>query len=917
MINKNFKNKGFLVIGGILFFLILINPAFASVDDFLVELGKKYYANKDYSEAGHEFNKALILNPDNKEAVKYLNLIKEKIEPASQQISKAPLKKEPEEIKTEPEIPKIEKRQEAIERALEEQKPEITIHPKPQTQEKDKYLFRQAKIAGETKMGIGVTSTDGYWKRANFDLNEREWRLNNNTALNNRLNTYDPAIYDRLRVDIDTLSKAGFGFHSNITVDPWSFTGKSDKINITGSGGDTAEVQLLYWSNTGYTVNQTVSSSRLGFFFDLPEIKVEDGRISQTKITKDRTGTIRSFTIPETKINRFFWPVREFWFDYKPNETVGLRVFPMAYQDEALTSDDPLQLSNHHIWWEESPWLDSWKPGTFNNGVIPPDFTKGEWDDSLSFFTRDSDGTRLTALRGGSFNWSPSDETTLTATVATPKTLWQNYERVDSIPGALRFKQGISDNLDIGTIYTLRYGYNKSEVDAKNQVAGFDVAFAPIAGFKISAQTAHSSSEWDKTSEYTSGDYKTSNKGDAYFVSLLSDFSGEDILDTNYHQLKPKEEQQKFFKLRLYAAQLDEAFDPQLSTYRETRDDTYWGRHIHFKRPFDYYSTGVLTSPLSYDDIAPFRIGDGIDKDRNTIGMRIETSLFKGNVQGLLDSRNVHRTGGEYVETVSRTEWMYKIAPFLTSKFLYLNHDLPKTTANKDPLIFDTDSDIPYRNDSIIGGEDPSLNTLSFGLEYQPREWLSLDGIYEHTNDSTVAYDNFPRDIFQDFNVYHYGYEGVRWRKKEFFVSDQSLFPLPPYEYEQILRGGIRLTPIEKKLDIYLNYTHSGFEFAGPIDDNMNHFGLELTYMPTDTLGFAFDYTYAKFWDDLTSRDMAWHHNFFTQARKKFSKTDELVFEYGVGSYTPFGTATSDPLGGGTLTLDTQHLFRIFYNRKF
>ena len=66
-------------------------------------------------------------------------------------------------------------------------------------------------------------------------------------ALNNKENTYDPRIYDRMRVNLDTDNEAGFGMHTNITVDPWSFTGKSSKFTISGTGGDAAEIQLKYW----------------------------------------------------------------------------------------------------------------------------------------------------------------------------------------------------------------------------------------------------------------------------------------------------------------------------------------------------------------------------------------------------------------------------------------------------------------------------------------------------------------------------------------------------------------------------------------------------------------------------------------------------------------------------------------------
>ncbi|GEM_PF-2293307 len=56
--------------------LLLPNPAFCTtIDDFLCELGLKFYKRGNYAEALGEFKKALIYNPHNKTAPKYIKLM--------------------------------------------------------------------------------------------------------------------------------------------------------------------------------------------------------------------------------------------------------------------------------------------------------------------------------------------------------------------------------------------------------------------------------------------------------------------------------------------------------------------------------------------------------------------------------------------------------------------------------------------------------------------------------------------------------------------------------------------------------------------------------------------------------------------------------------------------------------------------
>ncbi|MDD2654172.1 MAG: hypothetical protein PHI86_03605, partial [Candidatus Omnitrophica bacterium] len=772
------------------------------------------------------------------------------------------------------------------------------------------------KVSGEVVASLGFTPSDTYWKRANADLNEKNWRILSTDAMNNKYNSYDPSIYDRVRVNAEGKLDDSLSFYSNVTMDPWSFIGKSDKFTVRGATGDEAEVQLKYWSNTGYTVNETIYTNTEGDSFNLPELKVIN---SETDIASIRSLWGNTFTIPSQKIHRELWPIREFWLDYVPDNEFKFRFFPVAYENQALTTDDPIGLSNHHIWWEESPWLSRWKPGNLNTGTTPVDFTKGKWDDSLAFFTKDSDGTRLTSLRGFAASWIPTDSTELSATLAAPKELWQDYESFDTLALATRLKHLVTDNFRLGGTYTLHSGLNEESFDAVNNVFGADTAFSPAPSFKLATELASSFSDQDSSSSY-----KTRKRGNAYYLSLIASSPRDNILDLKYEEIKPDNED-IFFKSRLLLARMDDSFDPSLSNFRETRDDTFWSRHLHFRKPMEF--SKFYTPSMSYYDIEPFRLGDGVDSGRNVIGLRTEVSLLDKRLQGLGDIRNVYSTEHKYIETVARTEWDYQIDPKWKAKTLFLNHDLPKTKGGKDPFIFDPATDTFYNNSIIPDGEDPSLRTGSLGLEYTPNDFWSIYGIYEYTNDITLGTDNFPRGAFNGASMTTYEelttFEeaGKIFRGSYPFLYNQGFFPVPPYPYYDIYKLGLSLRP-RKDVELLFTGTRNVFEHAGPIDDNMNHVGFELSYVPTEKLGFYFKYT-LSFWNDMfkiakdSDVEYGKHHNIFTEIHYMIDKDGQLAIQYGVGGVTPVNFTSYDPFGGSLQTVDTQHILRLYYRRVF
>jgi len=933
---------------------LLTHRAFCATqaENLLCETGINFYRAGKYDEALMEFKKALIIDPSNETAKTYINSIFKQDMPvkASQantvpaQIQKQPQKRIfsqeiPQELLAREEAPpivaersesaqvressrKAANKEEAIDKEFEKltQKQQPVAEPQKQA---GTIEVAGVKVTGEAQMSLGVTPEDAIWKRANFDLNEKykSWRMTSDAAFNHRFNTYDPAIYDAVSMNLDTKNKEGFNFHTNLTVDPWSFVGKSDKITLTANDQDTVELQLYYWSNTGYTLNRTAYTFLGADAFNIPEIKVKNGKTDATTIisTTNTTG----LTIPSMKISREFQPLRELWVDFA-NEQAKFRVFPMSYQDQAYTSDDPLGITNHGIWWKDSKWLRSYVPGNFNSGDTLPSFTKGRFDDSLSFLSKDSTGAYLTALRGFSFTLMPQENIGFDTTIAAPKHLWQDYGNVDNIISASRLKYNPQDNLALGATFTSRLGYlteGKQKLDSRNFVAGVDLGYEIIDGLKTQAEFLSSKSYYDESNS----DYKTDATGNAYYFSLFGRYPQESIMDLKYgyDQISMKDYDTFLLKGKFYAARMDKNFDSSLSDFHNTRQDVFWSRHIHFRQPSAFYSSGLEGTATKWGELNATRIGDGIDIGRNVLGLRVEASL-EDKASNLFDVRNVHSTSGKFVENVVRDEATAKVTDKLTAKALGIYHKLPKTIAGIDPFVFDGTTGEFYSNDAVLDGMNPTTKTGSVGLNYDFFDWLSLDGIYERTNDYSLAYGDFPRDALQDNTTFTQA--GTYYQNDKIyrfilpFLYNQGVFPQAPYSYYNVFKTGLRLVPLSN-MEIYLDYARNEFEAASLNSDGINHVGLELTYMPMPKFGMHLKYIYsrAKNIDHMVAgdNDLVNHNNFFGEFRYLPSGDDELIMQYGVGDAYALGNTVFDPYGGSMLTLDTQHIIRMYYRRKF
>jgi len=912
-----------------------INPAFAQTQavNYLCELGKTFYAQGEPDNALAEFTKVLLIDPNNQLAKEYINKIfngdlGHSLEPVVAQ--PAPVVKKTQEPA--PSRGAVLSKEKAMEQEMAKFKQQQVAtaylssaylygYPNlvPEEEEEERGLKAgPLKITGEMQLSFGATSQDFIWKRANFDLNEKykSWRTMSSAGFNRGFNTYDPRIYDSLSVNVDTENESGFNFHTNVTVDPWSFTGKSNKITVANANGDSAQLQLYYWSNTGYTVNDTIYGSARGTTLNLPELKVEDGKTKPVVINSG----VDAFNIPELKIYREFQPLRELWLDYA-NEQLKFRIFPIAYQDQAYSSDDPLGISNHHIGWQDSLWLRRYQPGNYNSGDAPVSYIKGHWDDSLSFLSKDSTGKYLTALRGFAFSFSPQEQTSFDTTVATPKHLWQDYGEVDNIISASRLKHNFTDNLMLGGTLTTRSGFktDPQELDSQNLVAGLDLGYEIVDGLKAEAEILTSKSFYDMSTS----EYETKTQGNAYYFAFIARYPQKSIMDLKYgyDEIARDEEESYLLKSKFYLSRMDRGFDSALSNFSNTRADTSWSRHIHFRRPMEYFFAGLTKPADRWGELNATRIGDGIDAGRNALGFRFETFL-DDRFYNLFDLRNVHDINGKFIENVVRDELAVRVTDKLTAKVLGIYQKLPRTLGGVDPFIYDGNTGDYFLNAAVADGQDVTIKTGSIGLNYDFFDWLSLNGIYERTNDYSLAYDNFPRNVLRNDTTLGGSYyqNDHLYRYVNPFLYDQGNFPQAPYEFYNIFKTGLRFSPMGN-MDIYLDYTRNEFEAASLNSDNMNHVGLEMTYMPTPKFGLMLKYIYSRCQDvdrliaGIT--EPVGHHNFYGEFRYLPSKDDELIFQYGEGNSSAVGNLNLDPYGGSMLTLDTQHIIRAYYRRRF
>ncbi|MFH0732779.1 MAG: hypothetical protein V2A72_07665 [Candidatus Omnitrophota bacterium] len=749
------------------------------------------------------------------------------------------------------------------------------------------------KISGDYRVALGFTSDDVIWNDANnnhigvpIELN---WRY---LYGENQYNMYDKEIYSRLRVEADGPITAHTKGFTEIVFDPWTYVGRKD-VESRAANGDAAHLTLKYWSNAKRCINEMYRSDR-GDIVNVQENKIVEGKLSPESYFGLFDWGSNSFPVGEADIDRMYVPIRKLWFDYD-NEPNHLRIFPMANEDQALTTDDPLRLSNNKAWWEESPWLDSYEPSrVFQRPGAP--VKQGEWVRSLSFTTKDSDFERLTFLRGVNFSTRSNNGIEVETTVAAPRSLWDYYDEVSSVPGAIRLRLPETEDIKAGALYTSKLGLRENSVEAVNHLAGIDGEYFHSPDTSAYAQCAFSYTDIEEANgvgrNYWGAGYTLGLKNKGNLASLL--------INDDYD-------------LNLSFTHFNDNFLPGLSNYRFTRKDTIYAKHIYFDK--------------LQPEVENEKVGNGVDIDRVAFNANAKANFLDEKLKTTADFRDVRTDSGNFIENVTRAEAEYKFAPKLTGKGLFRYEHLPETTEGYDPLMnaktsysaftdYFSDKDIWLRNNAVEEGKDPSIGAYSLGLKYDPFDTLSLQAIYEATNDPL----DMPRGLLNDAYVTNVEKDGILWDEIVPFLHDQGSFGLPPYEYYNIYKGRVVYYPIKDILKADFSYVYNENKYATTLDDNVTHTGINLDYKYNAklTLGLAYYYTRIReLWTDVIGGQgyhYDGHHNVFLAA--DYNINENQTFTLMFGEFAGYGGEYYDeysPIG----PLDTQHIVRAIYSGKF
>lgn len=687
--------------------------------------------------------------------------------------------------------------------------------------DQDEFLIAP-DVRGSFRFNFAVKDKDFIWKDANYLLQPGSWRY---LYGEKRYNTHDPAIYNQFKLRVDAPLNEKFSVYTKVVIDPWSFVGRTRTITLptwygTTNANDPIDVQLKYWSSSAHTYPEIIRSET-GDSFALPEVKVVDGYAKPTTVA----GNFGSFThrvdIPALKIDREFKPVRALWFDLKED---GYRTIVFLYAEEniGMYSDDPLGLVNNHVLWEPSPWLDMWKPGKLYTAT---GWENGSWDQDL--FLKDTEGNWLTLLRSvrleGEFVGVYTD-----FMVAAPLDLWDDYDTVNNLPLALRIKKELFDQLIIGSVYTTRIGYDQGSVDALDQAVAVDTELILNEYHKLKMETAFSKTAQNLNND----DFKVKNDDIAYKAIITSTMDPFDLKIAS----------------NISYTYMGRDFDPPLANYTYTKNDQSWGRHISFYQ--------------RSQEEEKYRIGNGIDSDRKVIVFDINLGEFEG-MNTYFNIRNANRaTDGKFLENVVRNETSYRANEQLLTKFLFIFHNRQKTDA----------------------GLDQDTQTYSGAFKYDFTDWVTLEQIYERTNE----YPGFPDGIY----------------------SWLAINPDPPYPYFNITKTRLIFTS-GNWLEIALEYTYNEFEYATTLDDFMNYSGIDIQWWWTDNFSSDIVYRYSRVADYLRNGKVIGHHNLYFDFVYDINRDCSVKLQFSeLGNYI-------DGLGWQSFVLDTQHIIKIVCEGNF
>ena len=587
-----------------------------------------------------------------------------------------------------------------------------------------------------------------------------------------------------------------------------------------------------------------------------------------------------------------FRPVRKLWIEYK-EDPLYVKAFFLADQADGLTSDDPLNLSNNHVYWAPSPWLYSFDPGMLL-GTAPRSYQSAKWSWDLPWYAQDTNRNFLTFLRGGTVGYNFGDTATVTFTAAAPMSLWDDFDACDNVPVAGRFKMKAAPGLDIGSTYTSRYGIYKQNANANNQVLGFDFDYNIGQDTHLIGEYAASYLRMVEI-----GEQQYVNTGYAYVTGIKS----------------TREWEKHLFSWDTTFTQMSHNFSPGLADYRDTREDRDWGRHIWF-------------DPIGEEDAA-IRIGDSVDVNRYVVGANARATLYDNLVDFYLNFRNAHSSyTNKFIENTTRFEVTVNPLSALQLKGLFLNRARPLSYGGLDPWIYDRYWDIPYPNQQVQDGQRADLFTISGGAKLELYDQkLTIYGIYEATNDP----QDFPRREVNFPSNYNRMYNNIPFSDVTNTLFNQGIFNLPPYDFYNIWKGVVIVRPVDKITIRYTHVTNGNRNYAPLLDDNLNHDAIDITYKVFDRLVVQAGYSYSRVINlrramDTNAGDMPFepHNNVYAQAKYTMNRDHNFIVqfgEYGILEQELGEFGNLNP-GMGFLSsrqgvLDTRSIVRMFYQGKF
>ena len=742
------------------------------------------------------------------------------------------------------------------------------------------------KISGVYGAALGFTPSDVIWKEANGDYQERfdNWRY---TSLDYGVNAYDPRIFDRYQLDIETDTGTPWNAYAQIKMDPWSFTGIGSEMVYDENSNDFCTVNYKYWENTGKTINDSYRT------YDGNFINTNEYKVIQDKVTHDHVVsgfnwdpfTTELSLNRSVKIDYFFRPVRKAWVEYS-EEPLYMKVFPISDQSEALTTDDPLGLSNNHVYYAPSPWLFAFDPGMqLSNGVDP---AKWNWD--LAWYAEDSNRNYLTYLRGITVGYNYLDLASFEATIASPMSPWDYYEDANSVPAAARLKFHPTGKLTLGSTYTSLVGIYKHNIRGLNQVFGLDFNYNIVDRTDFFGECAGSYLRLEHANEQ-----KQKNWDQAFKIGIKSE---GDLGKSNH------------FEWDLSGTMMGKNFHPGLSDYKDTREDRDWGRHIWF-------------DPLSMENEGA-RVGDSIDMNRYVIGFNLHADMLDNLYELYINFRNAHRTTtSDFIENIIRVEGICNPLPYLQFKGLFLNRKYPHSVGGVDPLERDRYTDEFILNARIDDGYDVDLYTFSGGFKLDLfEEKVSFYGIYEATNDP----QEFPRDQYEDKTSEITGVDDITFNRLRSFLYGQEYFSLPPYQFFSVWKGVLVVRPVRDFEIRYTHVTNTNKNYAPLFDDNHNHDSIDVRAKLAKNMTFETGYSLSRLFNvrraiDTSGADSEFepHNNFYMRLNVDLDESQRVTFMYGESWLYESEAGMFGPkyLVNRVSTVDTRHIFRIFYQGKF